>query len=76
MQTGTVTLYLRQSWNDPRLCFTSDGQSSRIRAYVWDEIWIPDTFFRHDLTSFVPQTTVPNKLIFLNNTGDVWYAMK
>jgi len=76
MQTGTVAMYLRQAWNDPRLRFESQGQSSRIRAYFWDKIWVPDIFFRHDLGSFIPETTVPNKVIFLNSTGDVLYDMK
>jgi len=69
-------MYLRQAWNDPRLRFASRGQSSKIRVYVWDQIWVPDTFFRYDLGSFAHQQTVPNKLIFLNSTGDIWYVMK
>jgi len=38
--------------------------------------WVPDTFFRNDLGSFVHEQTVPNKLMFVNGNGTVWYVMK
>lgn len=72
---ATVTMYLRQSWNDPRLAFNS-SKISAFRVYLWDKIWVPDTFFRHDLYSFVHEQTVPNKFMRLNSTGDVWYVVK
>jgi len=76
-QEATVTMYLRQSWNDPRLAFQHIGpQPTRIRTYLWDKIWVPDTFFRNDLHSFVHEQTVPNRLMTVSREGDVWYVIK
>jgi len=74
MQEATVTMYLRQAWRDPRLAF--DDFDSPIRMYAWYRIWIPDTFFREDLYSFVHDQTVFNKLMKLSSDGDVWYVIK
>ena len=77
MQEATVTMYLRQTWNDPRLAFEHiSSQTSRFRIYEWDKVWVPDTFFRDDLYSFVHDQTVPNKLMRLTSNGDIWYVMK
>jgi len=68
-------MYLRQAWNDPRLQF--DGQQdTRYRLNIWDRIWVPDTFFRYDLGSFVHEQTVPNRFLTLSTNGDIWYVMK
>ena len=75
MQEATVTMYLRQAWNDPRLTFDS-SEVSRIRIFEWDKIWIPDTFFRNDLYSFVHDQTVPNRLMTVASNGNVWYVLK
>lgn len=74
-QEATVTMYLRQAWNDQRLIHENSG-SERLRFYAWDKVWVPDTFFRNDLYSFVPDQTVPNKLMFVKSNGDIWYVMK
>ena len=76
MQEATVTMYLRQWWNDPRLAFDASPQTSRIRIHEWDKVWVPDTFFRDDLYSFVHDQTVPNRLMRLASNGDIWYVMK
>jgi len=73
MQEATITMYFRQSWNDPRLAFQ---QSAPIRRFDWDQIWVPDTFFRNEMCSYVHDQTVPNRLLKLQNNGDVWYVMK
>ena len=75
MQEATVTMYLRQSWNDPRLAFES-SEVERIRIFDWDKIWVPDTFFRNDLYSFVHDQTVPNRMMTVRSSGSVWYVMK
>jgi len=75
MQVATVTMYLRQSWNDPRLTFDS-SEVSKIRIFDYDKIWVPDIFFRNDLYSFVHDQTVPNKMMTLRRNGDIWYVLK
>jgi len=75
MQAATVTMYLRQAWNDPRLAYEDSGPPY-LRLYLWDKIWVPDTFFRHESYSFVHEQTVPNRLLRLKGNGDIWYVMK
>jgi len=74
MQEATITMYLRQRWNDPRLEY--DEGPPYLRLFHWDSIWVPDTFFRHELYSYVHEQTVPNKLLRINGNGDIWYVMK
>jgi len=66
-------MYFRQSWNDPRLAFR---QSTSLRLFEWDKIWVPDTFFRNEVYSYVHDQTVPNRLLKLQSNGDVWYVIK
>jgi len=68
-------MYLRQSWRDPRLAFDV-SHGSRITISPWYKVWVPDTFFREDLYSFVHEQTVPNRLMKVTSEGDVWYVMK
>jgi len=77
MQEASVTMYVRQAWNDPRLAFRNIASEREfIRIYAWDDIWVPDTFFRNDLGSFIHEQTVPNRFMRLKNNGDVWYVIK
>ena len=70
-------MYLRQQWTDPRLAFGSIAPGLQsIRVYAWDSIWLPDTFFRNDLGSFLHEQTVPNKYMKLNSDGSIWYVIK
>ena len=71
-----MTFYLRQAWRDPRLAFQSAAGFRKIRAYGWDSIWLPDTFFRNDRSSATHNTTVDNKLVTITGDGDVRYVMK
>jgi len=71
-------MYLRQKWRDARLSFGSADEQRSIRAYVWDDIWVPDTFFRQDISSSAAtyDITVENKFLTISNTGEVWYVQK
>jgi len=69
-------MYFRQSWNDPRLQF-QDSEIPKISVPGgWKKFWVPDSFFRYDLGSFVHDVTVPNRLLSLSNNGDIWYVIK
>jgi len=76
MQEATVTMYLRQAWNDPRLQSEDEEALQSRRIPRWEHVWVPDTFFRYDLGSFVHEQTVPNRLMRLEKNGDIWYVMK
>ena len=45
----SLNIYLRQSWQDPRLRFDQMGDkinSIRLEDDAWNKLWTPDTFFR------------------------------
>ncbi|XP_064652535.1 glycine receptor subunit beta-like isoform X3 [Lineus longissimus] len=76
----SVNIYLRQTWYDPRLEFTpTDGLSEqmiKLEDGKWDELWVPDVFFRNEKSASFHHVTIPNRLMRLYNTGKIWYAMK
>jgi len=76
VQSATMTMYLRQGWRDPRLSFQSTNGIDKIRAFVWDKIWTPDTYVRQSIRSRTHDVSVANRLLTIKSSGDVWYAMK
>ena len=80
VQDYSVSMYLRQSWKDPRLKFDplDGGKTDKIRMGEdrWNEIWTPDTFFRNEKRASFHEITVPNRLLTLNATGYLWYVTK
>jgi len=75
VQYGSVNMYLRQSWRDERLSFHSADGLRKMRAYVWDDIWVPDIFIRHEKLSNRHHATV-NRLLRIEGSGDIWYVMR
>lgn len=74
-----MSMYLRQSWRDPRLQFEPPNpktQTIRIGEEYWDDLWLPDTFFRNEKKAIFHQITVKNRLVRLNATGHLWYVTK
>ena len=74
-------MYLRQSWRDPRLVFTpqtTEKTASELRLgnNRWEDIWIPDVFFRNEKRASFHDVTVANRLLKLNATGHLWYVCK
>ena len=79
MQDYSINFYFRQAWRDPRLEFEPlGGTQTQIKMGDgrWDEIWVPDTFFRNEKKAGFHEVTVPNRLLKLNATGHVWYVTK
>lgn len=75
----SVSMYLRQSWKDPRLKFSHiNSRMAKIRMAEnsWNEIWIPDTYLRNEKGASFHEMTVKNRLLRLSSTGDVWYVVK
>ncbi len=75
----TISMYLRQSWQDPRLKFDPiNGRIDTIRLGDgrWNQIWVPDLFFRNEKRAAFHSVTVPNRLLRLNSTGHLWYVTK
>ena len=74
-------MYLRQSWRDPRLKFEPQSQEKtatelRLGNKRWEDIWIPDVFFRNEKRASFHDVTVANRLLKLNSTGYLWYVSK
>ena len=74
-----MNLYLRQSWQDPRLAFKSpDGKLHQMKMEdnFWKNLWVPDVFFRNEKKASYHDVTVPNRLLRINSTGHLWYTVK
>ncbi|CAH1772223.1 unnamed protein product [Owenia fusiformis] len=76
----SINIYLRQSWNDPRLQFEpfngKDKHMIKMEDGTWDLIWTPDVFFRNEKKAEFHYVTIPNRLLRLTDNGDIWYASK
>ena len=72
-------MYLRQSWQDSRLAFDkfpTKLTQLRMGENSWNEIWIPDTFFRNEKGANFHEVTVNNRMLRLSRTGNLWYVTK
>jgi len=78
-QDYQVSMYLRQSWRDPRLAYHPiRGKITQIRLgnKEWEKIWIPDTFLRNEKGAEFHGVTVENRMLKLSSEGDLWYVIK
>lgn len=78
-QDYSVSMYLRQSWRDERLMFKSNSKKTkeiRLGEGSWNDIWVPDTFFRNEKRASFHEVTVNNRLLRLNSSGHLWYVIK
>ncbi|KAL9969855.1 hypothetical protein ACROYT_G022123 [Oculina patagonica] len=70
-----MTIYLRQTWEDPRLRFSGTDQIV-AQGDLLDKIWIPDTYFNSEKKSSFHEVTKKNYvLIFLPN-GTVFFSIR
>jgi len=80
MQEAIITFYLRQSWTDPRLAYRNFNMSAplptRVRLDKWDDVWVPDSFFRLATREYVSEVMIPNRLMTVSKDGEVWYVVK
>ena len=79
-QDYMISMYFRQQWREPRLAYPplGNGKKSSIRLpdNSWDQIWIPDTYFRNEKRAKFSTVTVNNRLMRLTSTGLVWYVAR
>ena len=78
-QDYSISFYLRQAWNDPRLRFEPiDGTVEEVKLPdgSWDNIWVPDVFFRNEKKASYHSITTNNRLLRLKKNGDLWYVTK
>lgn len=70
-----MTMYFRQTWEDPRLKFSGADQIV-AQGDILDKIWIPDTYFNSEKKSDFHKITKKNYvLIFLPN-GTVFFSIR
>ncbi|ESO10352.1 hypothetical protein HELRODRAFT_117001 [Helobdella robusta] len=74
----SVSMYLRQKWQDPRLdAFSYMGNKSlRMGDKGWEKIWVPDTFLKNEKGASFHSVTVDNRLIEIRAPTTVWYVIK
>jgi len=75
----SVSMYLRQAWTDKRLAFDSfvtGVDMIRLLNDSWNELWIPDTFFRNEKAAEFHDVTVNNRMMTVTARGKVWYVLK
>ena len=78
LQDYSVSMYLRQTWNDTRLRLEAGQDITELRLgdNKWNEIWIPDTFLRNEKAANFHLVTVENRMLKLKPSGLLWYVTK
>ncbi|XP_074650853.1 glycine receptor subunit alpha-2-like [Tubulanus polymorphus] len=71
-----VTLFLRFTWNDPRLIFDKAVNMSMITldAGFVSKFWVPDIFFTNSKSGSFHQLTVTNKYLEIFRNGNVTFV--
>ncbi|XP_069974379.1 gamma-aminobutyric acid receptor subunit beta-like isoform X1 [Penaeus vannamei] len=72
----TITMYLNQYWKDERLAFSSGEELLTLPGDFAEKIWVPDTFFANDKSSYLHDVTEKNKMVRLHGDGTITYGMR
>ncbi|XP_042876677.1 gamma-aminobutyric acid receptor subunit beta-like [Penaeus japonicus] len=72
----TITMYLNQYWKDERLAFSSRDELLTLPGDFAEKIWVPDTFFANDKSSYLHDVTEKNKMVRLHGDGTITYGMR
>ncbi|XP_035660485.1 gamma-aminobutyric acid receptor subunit rho-1-like [Branchiostoma floridae] len=73
----TVTMYVRQHWQDDRLGFqTNDSRSISLSGEDVDLIWTPDLFFTNLVDGFVQDVFQDNVMIRISPNGRVLLSQR
>lgn len=80
LQDYSVSMYLRQQWNDSRLRFEPSQNNNNRRLKVGHEeirkLWIPDVFIRNEKSASFHYVTSENNLLYISAEGTLWYVSK
>lgn len=72
-----MDLYLRQSWNDPRLDHPNITKALDLSAPdMVKAIWKPEIFFPNAKSGEFQYVTVPNVLVRINPKGEILYMLR
>ncbi|XP_071440910.1 glutamate-gated chloride channel-like [Hetaerina americana] len=72
----TVSLTLRQAWNDRRLQFSPHHGLKYITLTSVEDIWSPDLFFSNEKEGHINDVLKPNALVRISPNGDVLYSAR
>ncbi|XP_046383442.1 glutamate-gated chloride channel-like [Ischnura elegans] len=67
----TVSLTMRQTWNDKRLNFSPQDGLKYITLTSAEDIWSPDLFFSNEIEGQINDLLKPNTLVRISHNGDV-----
>ncbi|KAH7945777.1 hypothetical protein HPB49_015371 [Dermacentor silvarum] len=79
LQTYDLDIHLQQSWHDPRLNLRRFGVNRTVAlngAEIADKIWKPDVYFMNAKRARKHSVTMPNELVDITPSGDVYYTMR
>ncbi|CAL8119988.1 unnamed protein product [Orchesella dallaii] len=72
----TITMYLNQYWKDERLAYSTKDDQLTLAGDFAEKVWVPDTFFANDKSSFLHDVTEKNKMVRLAGDGSITYGMR
>ncbi|XP_032795847.1 gamma-aminobutyric acid receptor subunit beta [Daphnia magna] len=69
----TTDFYFRQYWKDPRLAFDRLPGVERIMVSTeyLKSIWVPDTFFANEKSSYLHMATTSNEFLRITHLGEI-----
>ena len=70
-----MTMYFRQTWEDPRLRFNGISQIV-AQGDLLDKIWIPDTYFNSEKRSNFHEITKKNYVLIFWPNGTVFFSIR
>ncbi|KAL3307792.1 hypothetical protein Ciccas_013684, partial [Cichlidogyrus casuarinus] len=62
----SVTLFMRQYWEDPRLRFSDKYNKTLNLNSMSSRLWVPDIYFVNEKSGNTHSITMPNRLIRIN----------
>ncbi|XP_046585184.1 glycine receptor subunit alpha-4-like isoform X2 [Haliotis rubra] len=74
----SMSIYLRQKWNDHRLMWSDNANLSRIEVdtKLMERVWTPDLYFVNEKQAIMHDVTVSNKLLHLYPNGTVQSSIR
>lgn len=74
----SVTVLLRQVWEDHRLNYTnmSDLPRLEVDSSQIPKLWVPDLFFSNEKKGAFHDVTLPNRMFHIYKNGTVFYSVR
>ncbi|XP_043229712.1 gamma-aminobutyric acid receptor subunit beta-like isoform X2 [Amphibalanus amphitrite] len=78
MMDFTSDFFFRQFWQDPRLAF--EAQDGLVTLNIGSEylknLWVPDTYFPNEKTSYYHLATTSNEFLRIKPAGDILRSIR